>query len=111
MTGDFGQDREGKRIPGCQQLILRNARAVFHQNVGAVNDLITRRFAAAIIDDCQRTIAIHGDALALAALDGLQVKILDRAVLTSFVLRRLFQARRTADVERAHRQLRAGFAD
>ena len=59
----------------------------------------------------QRAVAVHRDALALAALDRLQVEVLDRAVLTSFVFRRLFQTRRTADVERTHRQLRARFAD
>src|SRR6185503_13329134 len=62
-------------------------------------------------DDCQRSIAIHGDALALAALNRLQVKVLDRAVLPSLVFRRLFQSRRAADVERTHRELRAGLAD
>ena len=45
--------------------------AVFDLNVRAVDDLITRNFTTALIDDCQRAVAIHGDALALAALDRL----------------------------------------
>src|SRR5262249_48107920 len=65
----------------------------------------------AIVDDDQRTVAIHRDALTLAALDRLQVEILDCAVLTRFVLRRLFETRRTTDVERTHRQLSARLAD
>ena len=77
----------------------------------AVNDLITRDFAAALVNDRQRTVAIHRDAFALAALDGLQIEVLDRSVRRGFVLRRFFETRRTADVERTHRQLRAGFAN
>src|SRR5262249_45000602 len=89
----------------------RHAAAVFDKDVRAVNDLVTRRFTTAIVDDDQRTVAIHRDALALAALDRLQVEILDRAVLTRFVLRRLFETRRATDVERTHRQLSAGPAN
>ena len=111
MTSNFGKNREGERIPRRQQLILRNAAAVFDENVRAVNDLITRSFATAIVDDRQRTVAVHRDAFALAALHRLQVEVLDRAVLTSFVFRRLFKTRRTTDVERTHRQLRAGLAN
>src|SRR5262249_46167764 len=111
VSSNFGQDRERERIPRGQQLILRHAAAVFDENVSAVNDLVTRRFTAAIVDDDQRTVAVHRDAFALAALDRLQVEILDRAVLTRFVLGRLFETRRTTDVERTHRQLRARLAN
>src|SRR6185436_5848600 len=54
---------------------------------------------------------VHRDAFALAALDRLQVKVFDRAVLSRFVFRRFFQTRGTADVECTHGQLRARFAD
>src|SRR5262249_42603915 len=107
----FSQDRERERVPRGQQLILRHAAAVFDENVRAVNDLVTRRFTTAIVDDDQRTVAVHRDAFALAALDRLQVEILDRAVLTRFVFGRLLEPRRATDVERTHRQLRARLAN
>src|SRR5688500_14273261 len=111
MTSNFRQDRERERVPRGEQLILRHAAAVLNEDVCAVNDLVTRRFTAAVVNNDQRTVAVHRDAFALAALHRLQVEVLDCAVLTSFVFRRLFQTRRAADVERAHRQLRARFTN
>ena len=102
MSSNFSQDRERERIPRREELVLRDAAAVFDENMSAVNDLVTRRFTTAIVDDDQRTVAVHRDALALAALDRLQIKVLDCAVLTSFVFRRLFKAGCTTDVERTH---------
>ena len=40
-----------------------------------------------------------------------KLEVLDGAVLTCFVFRRLFKTRRTTDVERTHRQLRSGLAN
>ena len=106
MTSDFGKDRERERVPRRQQLILRDASAVFDEDVRAVNDLVTRCFAprsSMMISEPLRS----SRCVRPCGSYRLQIEILDRAVLTSFVLRR--QTRRTADVERAHRQLRAGF--
>src|SRR5690349_2232903 len=103
VSGDFSQDRERERVPRGEQLVLRHASAVFDEDVRAVNDLVTRGFTATVVDDDHRAVAVHRNAFALAALDRLQVKILDGAVLTSFVLRRLFKTRGAADVERTHR--------
>src|SRR5207302_2727768 len=83
----------------------------FNQNVRAVDDLITRDFAATLVDDRQCADPIHRDALALAALNGLQIDVLDLAFDTRFVLRRFFQARRAADVKGPHRKLRARLAN
>ena len=111
MTGDLSKDGERKRIPGRQQLVLGHLIAVLDQDVRAVNDLVASDLAAAFINDRKGAIAIHGYALALAALDGLQIDVFDRAFDAGFVLRRLFQTRGAADVKRAHRQLRARFAN
>src|SRR5205807_9557304 len=108
---DFSQNSKGEWVPGRQQLILSDVVPVFDQNVRAVNDLITRDFTATLVDDRQGADTIHSDALALAALDRLQIDIFDLAFDPRFVLRRFFQARRTANVERAHRKLRARLAD
>ena len=77
----------------------------------AVDDLIASHFAATLVDDRQRAVAIHGDALALAALHRLQLDVLNTPFDASFVLRRFFQARRTTDMERAHRKLCARLAN
>src|SRR3712207_3054991 len=45
------------------------------------------------------------------SLDDVEFDVLDGAVHARLVLGRLFEAGRAADVERAHRQLRAGLAD
>ena len=71
VTSDFGKDRERERVPRRQQLVLRDAGAVFDEDVSAVNDLVTRCFTATVVDDDQRTVAVHRDAFALAALDRL----------------------------------------
>ena len=56
--------------------------------------------------------AIHGDGCAAAALDVFEVHELDDAVVARFKRGTLGNAgRRSADVESAHRQLRARFAD
>src|SRR5581483_102834 len=110
-TRNFGQNRKSERVPSRQQLILRNHLAVFDQNVRAINDLIARDFAAALVDDRPSALAIHSYALGLAALHGLQIDVFDLAFYASFVLRRLFEAGRTADVERTHRYLRTGLAN
>jgi hypothetical protein len=91
VTSNFRKDRESERVPCSQQLILSYACAVFDQDVRTVNDLVTRSFTTAIVNNRQRTVTIHGDAFAFAALDRLQVYILDCAVLSRFVLGRFFQ--------------------
>src|SRR4029078_11225399 len=97
------QDRERERVPRGEQLILRHASAILDEDVRTVNDLVTRRFTATVVEDDHRAVAVHRDAFALAAVDRLQVEILHRAVLTSLVFRRLFKTRGAADVERTHR--------
>ena len=107
----FRQNRESERIPRREQLILRHEIAVFDQDVRAVNYLVASHLATTLVDDRQRAVAIHGDALALAALHRLQLDVLNTPFDASFVLRRFFEARRAADVESTHRELSAGLAD
>jgi hypothetical protein len=79
--------------------------------VRAVDDLVTRDFAPALVNNGQSAVAIHGDDLALAILDGLQLDVTNRAVNARFVLRGFFQTRGSADVEGTHRELRSRLAD
>ena len=111
MSSYLGQNCKRERVPRCQHLILHHALTVFDVNVSAVNDLITSSFTAAIVDDRQCAVAVHRDAFTFTALDRLQLDILDRAVLTSLVFRRLLETRGTTDVERTHGELCARFAD
>ena len=55
--------------------------AILDEDLRAVNDLVTRASRPRSSDEDLRTVAVHRDALALAAsYDRLQVEILDRAV-------------------------------
>src|SRR5262252_297404 len=97
---DFGQDREGVRVP-LGDLQRR-----------AVSDRVTLDLAPAVVDDQHRAVAVHGDDLAFAADDRVEVVVFDVTARARLVRRLLGDLRRrAADVEGAHRQLRAGLAD
>src|SRR5205085_52129 len=62
VSSNFGKDSERERVPRRQQLVLRDAAAILDEDVRTVNDLVTRRFTASIVDDDQRAVAVHRDA-------------------------------------------------
>src|SRR5277367_1300571 len=69
-------------------------------------------FAALFVDDRDQARAVHRYDLLAAALDHLQVDKLHEAVVAGFDLRLFGDASGgAADVERAHRELSAGFTD
>src|SRR2546423_955738 len=70
-----------------------------------------RSLAPALVENDERAVAVHRRDLAATILDDVEFDVLDRAVHARLVLRRLFEARGSADVERAHRELRARLAD
>ena len=59
-TADFGKNRVRVRIPLGQQLPQLHVLTVLHLEASAVNHLVTFLFAAAVVDNGQRSGTIHG---------------------------------------------------
>src|SRR5215475_1098613 len=109
---DLGQDREGVRVPLGDLLALLDVPAVGDVQRSAISDRITFDLAPAVVDDQHRAVAVHGDDPAFSAFDRVEVVVFDVTARAGFVRRLLGDLRRrAADVESAHRQLRAGLAD
>src|SRR5262249_49274877 len=111
-AADLRQDRESVRIPFEQDLVGLHCRAVFDHHARAVVDGVALLFTPLLVHDRHDAVAIHRDQLAVLALHGLDADVA-RVSVALGVLRGLFTdaRRRTTDMERTHRQLRAGFAD
>src|SRR5262249_20329568 len=78
----------------------------------AVHHVVALFFASLFIDDGDQARAVHGDGRSAAAFDELHVDELDHAVVARFERGTLGNAGgSTTDVERAHGELCAGFAD
>src|ERR1051326_4400518 len=111
-AADFGQNREGVRVPLEEHLVRLHRRAVLKQDLGAVDDRIALTLAALLVEHRDDAIAVHGDQLALGIADGCNTEKLDEAPGLGILLRLFARPGcRTADVERSHRELRSGFAD
>src|SRR6185503_9549179 len=117
----LGEDRERVRIPFGENLALRDLLAVLHLEARAVDDRVPLANDALVVHDVHGTAAVHGDELLrrrharialLAPVDGQKTLEPDGAVVTRLERGLLGDPRRrAADVERPHRQLRAGLAD
>src|ERR1700735_1144725 len=108
----FRKNREGVRIPLDHGLAERYRLAVFDFEARAVHDVVPFLFAVLFVHNRDQAGAVHGYDRLVAALNHVQVDELHEAVVARFDFRLFGDAsRRAADVERAHRQLRAGFAD
>src|SRR5579862_769362 len=111
-AGGFGQDRESERIPLSQDLAVRDGLAFGNAEAGAVYDVVALFFATLFVDDGNQAGAIHRDGSAAATFDVLEIHELDDTVVARFESGALGNAGGgSADVERTHRELRAGFAD
>jgi len=85
---------------------------VLHSEARAVNDVVALLLAVLFIDDGDQSGAVHGNGSATTAFDELHVHELDDAVVARFQRGAFGDTRGgSADVEGAHGQLRAGFAD
>src|SRR5271168_1467520 len=108
----FGEDREGERIPFGENLAVGDVFAVHDAETGAVHDVVALLLAVLFVHDGDEASAVHGDGSAAAALDELEVHELDDTVVARFERGTLGNAGGgSADVERTHGQLGAGFAD
>src|SRR6185369_15433369 len=111
-AADFGQDREGVRIPLNQDLAKLNRSSFFHLDAGAINHLVAFLFATLLVDDHDGTVAVHHDQIARLGADGLQVDEANDTVVLGIEARLLADSRcGTTDVEGTHGELRARFAD
>src|SRR5262249_43397326 len=76
-----------------------------------VRDAVRRALLTLRIEDHGLHVATHRDQLAVGILHDIPIGDLDLAVVAGLDLRLAGHLRRTTDMERAHRELRAGLAD
>src|ERR1041385_6581996 len=112
LAAFVGQDRNVVRIPLHESLALLHRPAVGFGNDRTDDNVVALDFAAFFVVQADRAVFVERNPVAVEGLHRAQIIELHDAV----VLRlddRLFErlARGAADVERPHRQLRAGFAD
>jgi hypothetical protein len=116
----LGEDREGVGIPLDQDGALLDVRPVAHLEARAVDDRVALAIAPLRVLDTIDPVRFMTTSSPLASapirrglgLDDLQALVADGAGVLGVERRLLADARRrAADVERAHRQLRAGLAD
>src|SRR5581483_10381645 len=108
---DLRQHRTGERIPFGDAGAALDHGAVVDEHPRTVLDAVGRPLRAFGIDDRNHHVADRGDGVAVAVLDDRLVLDGDLALEVRLDERLLVDLRRTADVERAHGQLRAGLAD
>ena len=108
---DLGQDRPCIGIPLSDPLAALDRVAIVDLQARAVLDAMDRTLGAVLVDDRNRHVARHRHQLAIGVAHHVLVLDLDLAIEIAFDERLLGDLRRAADVERAHRQLGARFAD
>src|SRR5690606_28180997 len=108
----LGEDRVMVRIPRTQHRARRDVLALLDAQDRAERDRVTLDLAVLVVDHDHLPAALARDALAVAAVDDDQVGVAHLAAAPGLDLGLLdLLARRAADVERPHRELRAGLAD
>ena len=111
-SAELGKDGEGVRIPFHQHLARFDLLSFFHLQNSAVRHRVAFLLAAGFIRDDQRAVAVHDHQVSVPVGHVLNIQEFHDTFVLGF-FRGLFvrPACRTADMERSHRQLRAGFAD
>src|SRR5690606_38517675 len=113
VTAHLGHDRVHVRIPARHELTRLHGVAVGDAEGRAVRHLVALALPAELVDDRELARAGRRDQMPLRLVaDGLDVLEADRArALHLDAVDRRRSRRRAADVERAHRELRARLAD
>ena len=108
----FGEDRERVGIPFGKQFAELDGLIFFDAQARAVDHVVALLFAALFVDDGDQAVAVHGDQVFAAAAHDVHVNEAHEAAVAGFELGLLGDSRgRSADVERAHGELRARLAD
>src|SRR5208282_6823970 len=120
LSADFGDDRRGVGVPFRNQLARLDGFAVGLAQLGAVDQRIVLALALTAdtvlsdhrLDDYRLAMARHHDQQAVLAADGVDVVQAEHAIVAR-LQRGLLGAPTgsAADMEGAHRELRAGLAD
>src|SRR5438552_9002506 len=107
-----GQNRDVVWVPLHERLAFFHMRAVVFRNHRTDNDVVALELTTFRVVHADRTILAQHDPAAIERLHCAQIVEAHRAVILRFN-DRLFEslARRSADVECSHRQLRSWFAD
>ncbi len=112
LAGFLGENRHVVRIPLHEGLALLDLAAVRDGDDRADDDVVLLQFAAVVAEDGDGAVLVQHDVVAVLELRPGAVRCSERAVELGLDLRLLEHLRRrAADVERAHRELRARFAD
>src|SRR5579864_2231100 len=69
---DFGEDREGERIPLGENLADVDRLPFVHTQARTVNDVVTLLFAALFVHDSNQAGPVHGDQGVVAAVNGFE---------------------------------------
>ena len=111
-SGRLGEDRHGVRVPRRDLLALLHLGAVLDEERRAHLELVGVELVAALRVDLERAVLVEDDLAPLVVAHAAHVDELGDAVVLEDDLRDLRgRGRGSADVERTHRQLRAGLAD
>src|SRR5690606_33217787 len=108
---DLGEDGSRVRVPLRQARAALDRVALVHEQTRTVGDLVRGQLPAGLVDDADRHRAAHRDQAPLAVAHDVAVLDPHRAVEVRLDEGRIDHLRRTADVEGAHRELRAWLAD
>src|SRR6185436_8303254 len=112
LSALFGEDRERVGVPLHEELSLLDVLAVLDLELGAVDDRVALALAALLVLDDERARAVHDHQVALLVLDRVDVVELHApGVLRLQGGLLAVVAGGSADVERAHGELRARLAD
>ena len=108
----FGEDRERVRIPFGKKFAELDGLIFLDAQARAVDHVVALLFAALFVDDGDQAVAVHGDQVLAAAAHDVHVDEADEAAVAGLEFGLFGDARRrSADVERAHGELRARLAD
>src|SRR3989442_14929199 len=112
LARELGEDGVGERVPFHEHGALLDLLLRLDLELGAVHDRVALALPPALVGHADLAVAVGGHEVAVAVHDGAQVVELHHACALRLVLGGLDDAAgRAADVERPHRQLRAGLAD
>src|SRR5579862_4297332 len=106
-----GEHRQAVRVPFRQPVAALDRGTLVDLQARAVDDTVGGALLALGVGDDELHVAAHRHQLAVGVLHDVAVHDLDLAVIGRLDLGRARDLRRTADMERAHGELRARLAD